>query len=1146
MRRILPALALAVLTAVPAGAQDSPDPDSAFWSAFRWRSIGPANMSGRVTDIEGVPGTGTFYVAAATGGIWKTTNHGTTFRPVFDDQRVVSMGDLAIAPSDPDIVWAGTGEEDSRNSISPGGGIYRSTDGGMTWELKGLETTQVIGRIVVHPENPDIVWVAALGHIWDTNPERGLYKTTDGGETWRLVKFISDRAGFVDIAIHPEDPDILFASSWERIRGPYFLESGGPGSALWKSTDGGESWTEVEGGGFPSTNKGRIGLAISRSDPDVMYAMVEAEKGEGVGELDEEEAATSGLMGSGLYRSEDGGVTWRFMNDRNTRPFYYSQVRVAPDDPDLVYWSSTPVQFSRDGGETVGQATIGIHVDHHAMWWDTENPDHFITGNDGGIGITWDRGGTYVFPNSFAIGQFYAIGLGMGVPYRVCGGLQDNGTWCGPSRRANGGIDNHMWFTVNGGDGFYALMDPRNQDLVYAESQGGNMARVNVATGERTGLDKPDWKDRTRALADTVVLLREEYGEDPPRDVRRRIDRLEARIAEDSARYDLRWNWNTPFLLSPHDPDVFYAGANKVLKSTMRGDSLETISPDLTYADTMKIRVSTKTTGGITPDVTGAETHATIVALAESPLVQGMLFVGTDDGRVWISPNDGADWRELTDRFPGVPEGTWVSRIEPSSHDADRFYVTFDGHRTNDFTPYVYVTDDGGRRFRSIAEGLPTGAPDFVHVIREDPVNEDLLFVGTDVGAYVSTDRGASWRRFMEGLPTVPVHDLKIHPRDAELVAGTHGRSIWIVDIAPLQDRGASRLADAALFRPKPGLQYEDRPIGGESPGHRWFEVPSVEYGAEIAYWISESAVPEAVAEGEEEVEAMLARLTPEQRARLEAMPPERRQAMRERFAAMTPEQREAAMAMFLGRETPKEPEERPTPPPAGEVEPSDTAGAGPAGGPGRPGARQERERGARQERGGGAQARIIILDAAGDTVRTMDGPASMGLHRVHWNLRTEADPEPLSPSERADSLKNMRILHEIADSLVAEGTAERDQMDRLIGMIESGNMRGLFRMYEGAGRRGGGFVERPGESYPSGEQAEAAGGGMRGVMMDVFSAARERGLGYGMLRSRRGRSDAVEPAEYTVVVKLGDHELRQPLTVVRAPGYTGESELGF
>ncbi len=415
--RSLMSLALTFLFVAPALAQNGPVLNENWLDGFQWRSIGPANMSGRVTDIEGLPSPSrTFYVASVAGGIWKTTNDGMTFRPLFQNERVVAMGDLAIAPSDTLQIWAGTGEEDSRNSISPGGGIYKSMDGGLTWELKGLEGTEHIGRIVVHPNDPNTVWVAALGALWRSNPERGLYKTTDGGDTWKLVNFVSDKAGFVDVAIDPKDPDVLFASSWERERGPYYLQSGGPGSALWKSTDGGENWEKVEGHGLPETELGRISIAFAPSYPRVMYLMVEAAPR--VGDDGEEEVL------SGLYRSGDGGENWEQVNTFNSRPFYYSQVRVDPADPDRVYFSS--LRFTTDGGRTAANAAQETHVDFHAIWIDPNDPQRIVLGNDGGISISHDQGGNFWFPNTFAIGQFYAVSYDMAMPYNVCGGLQYN------------------------------------------------------------------------------------------------------------------------------------------------------------------------------------------------------------------------------------------------------------------------------------------------------------------------------------------------------------------------------------------------------------------------------------------------------------------------------------------------------------------------------------------------------------------------------------------------------------------------------------------------------------------------------------------------------------------------------------------------
>jgi photosystem II stability/assembly factor-like uncharacterized protein len=1049
MRRYLAALVLVTLLVTPqsrAAAQLSTPLDESTLSAFTWRAIGPANMSGRVTDVEGIPSPSkTFFFAAAAGGIWKSTNNGITFRPLFTGERVVSMGDLAIAPSDTMQIWAGTGEEDSRNSISPGGGIYKSTDGGLTWELKGLEETEVIGRIIVHPTNPDRVWVAALGHIWDANPERGIYRTDDGGESWELVNFVSDKAGFVDLVIHPEDPDILFASSWERVRGPYFLQSGGPGSGLWKTTDGGDSWERLQPDGFPDSMLGRIGLAISQSDPEVMYAMVEAEATEDDG------------APNGLYRTIDGGDSWEKMNRHNIRPFYYSQVRVDPKDPDRVYWSSTPVNVSNDGGATIGQTTVDLHVDHHAMWIDPVDPERMMVGNDGGIGVTFDKGGNWLFPNTMPLGQFYEVSYGMEVPYTVCGGLQDNGSWCGPSRRAWGEINNHMWAAVNGGDGFFTLQDPVEHEIVYAESQGGNMARFNTATGERFDFPKPNWKEAWLRWEDSI-LANPDAEED-------RIDHFREMQAADSADAVLRWNWNTPLVLSPHDNTVVYVAANRVLKYTNRGEEFEALSPDLTYADPEKVRISTETTGGITPDRTGAETFATIVTLAESPLQPGFLLAGTDDGRSWITRDDGGDWEELTGRYPGVPEGTWVRRMEPSPHDPSTFFVAFDGHRTNDFTPYVYMTEDGGRAFTSVASDLPRGGPDFVHVVRQDPVNPNLLFVGTDVGVYVSTDKGAHWQKFMNGLPTVPVHDLKIHPRDHELIAGTHGRSIWIVDIAPLQQLTDEVLAsDFHLFDPKPAFQYGSAPVGGEEGGQMFFQAPSPSYGAEIAYRIAEGAEVPGV--------------SPEEGAQ----------------------------------------PGRPQGPPAG-------------GPPGRGGAMGQRG-------GGGPQVSLVILDSQGDTLNTLSGPGTPGIHRVYWNFRGQAPPPPeKTPAQVQDSIRGVEKIWETVDSLAEAGTFERPMLERVANSMISGNREGLSRMFAG-GRRGGAaeeavsFQERPGEIW---------GGASRGVGGEMIQLFRtfSRALGRGGRMGGRGgdQGPLADSGDYTVILRVGDQEFARTLVVEKRPG---------
>ncbi len=847
MRSFIHLAACTLLLAPAAGAQaaHSAQLDSATIAGFRWRSIGPANMGGRVADIAGIPSPSkTFYVAAAGGGIWKTTNAGITFRPIFEHEKVVAMGSLAIAPSDTNIVWAGTGEQNTRNSISPGGGIYKSIDGGMTWKLMGLENTQQIGRIVVNPTNPNIVYVAALGHAWGPNKDRGLYKTTDGGQTWQLIKFVSDKAGFIDVAMDPKDPNTLYASSYERVRGPWFLTSGGPGSALWKTTDAGATWTKIDGHGWPTTSLGRINIAIARSNSKIVYALVEADSIRGGKAPFPVPASDTGATApqhtrllSGLYRSDDGGGTWKWMNDKDTRPFYYSQVRVDPENPDRVYWSSTPVNFSDDGGKTVRNATVGIHVDHHAMWIDPNDGQHFVVGDDGGVSQTWDRGGNFDFLNTFPIGQFYEVSYDFAVPYRVCGGLQDNGSWCGPSTKKELAIMNRDWFTVGGGDGFYTAQDPTNPNIIYAESQGGAIGRVDYSTGDRTFLDKPTWRDSHLAWEDSILALRGDTAQPETSAMKKHIAELRTKEKADSIDLDLRYNWDTPFFISPHSASTLYIGGNRVLKSTDRGDHLYPISPDLSTKDSVKIRISTKTTGGITNDATGAETYGTITTLAESYVKPGLLYAGTDDGNVWLSPNDGGTWDNITTRFPGVPPHTYVVRIEPSHFDTLTFYVAFDGHRTNDFTPYLYVTKDGGKTFRSLVSDLPKDGPAFLHVIREDPENQNLLFVGTDVAAYVSTDRGAHWQRFMTGLPTVPVNDLKIQPRDHDLIAATHGRSIWIVSIGPLEQMTDSVLAESQhFFKPGTAYQFGEAPGPDLNPGQQLFEGRDAPYGADFAY----------------------------------------------------------------------------------------------------------------------------------------------------------------------------------------------------------------------------------------------------------------------------------------------------------------------
>jgi photosystem II stability/assembly factor-like uncharacterized protein len=818
--------------------------DSASIAGMKWRELGPANFEGRASDIVGIPGPSkTLFVATAGGGIWKTMNNGITWRPVFDDKRVVSMGMLAIAPSDTMQVWAGTGEPNSRNTIEAGAGIYKSMDGGLTWKFMGLEKTQHIGRIVVNPRDPNTVYVAALGAAWKSNPERGLFKTTDGGATWKNVKFISDKAGFVDVAMDPRDPNHLYAAAWERLRTPYSLKSGGPGSGLWETHDAGTTWTEIKGGGFPEGVKGRIGLAISLSDPNYIYAEVEA----AAPSKDGSYVPSRAPEGTGLYRSTDAGKTWTRTNTADTRPFYYSQVRVDPKNRDRVYFSSTQIQVSDEGGKNARPAAQQVHVDDHGLWIDPNDPERFAIANDGGVSITFDKGGNFIQTMNLPVGQFYEITYDYAVPYNVCSGAQDNGAWCGPSRRKAGGTPGAYWFTISGGDGFYTANDPTDPNIVYGESQGGNASRLNLKTGERMNFAKPSWPERYKWWEDSIAIVRGDPLKPETKPMVAAINALRAQQKQDSVDLNLRFNWNSPYFISPHNPSVIYFAGNRVLKSVKRGEDFQLISPDLSKKEWAKIDTSLVWTGGVTIDATQAETFGTVVALMESYVKPGLLYAGTDDGNVWKTVNDGASWENLTTHFAGLPPNSWVSRVEPSHFDTLTAYVTFEDHRTNDFTPYVYATNDGGKTFHSIVNDLPTGGvADFVHVIREDPSNRDLLFVGTSMSVYASIDRGMHWTKFASNLASVAVYDLKIHPRDHELMAATHGRSLWAVDIVPIEQMSAKTLAaNATLFEPKLALQYGEGPTlssTGNGNAQQFFLTPSPAYGAEISYRLGAGA----------------------------------------------------------------------------------------------------------------------------------------------------------------------------------------------------------------------------------------------------------------------------------------------------------------
>lgn len=1025
--------------------------DSVTAAGMRWRTVGPANFMGRLSDVVGIPGPSkTLFIAAAAGGIWKTTNNGITWRPVFDDKRVISMGMLAIAPSDTQQVWAGTGEPNSRNSIDPGGGIYKSTDGGLTWTLKGLEKTEAIGRIVVHPTNPNTVFVAALGATWRPNAERGLYRTTDGGNTWQMVKHVSSKAGFVDVAINLKDPNILFAASWERYRTPYSLFSGGPGSALWKSADGGTTWTEVKGGGWPDGVKGRISLDINRANPNIIYAMLEGTGTDAKGAYEPSRTPRD----NGLWRSTDGGATWAKMNSINVRPFYYSQVRSDPKNPDRVYFSSTELQVSDDGGKTSRNAAQGVHVDDHGIWIDPNDPERWALANDGGVAFTFDKGGNFNQMQNLAIGQFYEVAYDMQVPYNICGGAQDNGTWCGPSKRRAGQTTLGYWYTIAGGDGFYAAMDPTDPNIVYGESQGGNASRVNLKTGERAQFVKPNWQGRYREWEDSMAVVRGDPLTPITRAQTTAIAALRAKQVQDSVDLAMRFNWNSPFFLSPHNPAVVYFAGNRVLKSVKRGEDFNLISPDLSKKLAAKIDTSVRLTGGITIDATGAETYGTIVALEESPARPGLLYAGTDDGNVWKSVNDGATWENLSPKLnamlPNAGEVV-VSRIEASKFDTATVYVTFDNHRWGDFKPYVFVTNDGGKTFRSLANNLPNDGPgDFIHVIREDPHNRDLLFIGSSIAVYASIDRGKTWSRFMANMPSVPIYDLQIHPRDHELIAATHGRSFWIVDIAPLEQLTSTVVAKSThLFEPKPAFQWGEAPTlaaSGNGNGQAFFATPNPNYGASISYRVT---------------------------------------------------------------------------------------------GP------------------GGQGARISIIDAQGDTLQTLTGPGTPGLHTVTWSYGITPRPQPraaLSPSEKRDS-----ILRAVRGPVVLDSLAKAKYDSTalvaaraLLNPPAGGGFPGGFPGGGGGGGRGGGaacerplsqwepFCARPAEAAP-GRGAGGGGGGGRGggaptpAVLKVFqligvSVPGGGGGGRGGFGGGGGRT--ANTGDYMVILQIGNTVQKQKLHV--------------
>ncbi len=777
-----------------------------------WRSIGPANMGGRVSDLCFKPGDHkTFYMGFASGGLWRTTNMGTTFEPLFDNQWTSSIGAVvccdapknwkgwtdATKPADREkegkgkILWVGTGEGNGRNSSSWGNGMYRSTDSGKTWKHLGLDATHDIPRIAVDPRDPDVCYAAALGRLWGPNPERGLYKTTDGGETWSLVLSIDENTGCCDVLLDPKNPDTVYAALYMRRRTGWSFTSGGPNGGIYKSTDGGQTWTKLAGG-LPAQT-GRIGLDIYEKDPNKLIAVVESTE-TGANSIRDDR-----MRGGGVFRSNDGGETWTRLSQRSPRAFYFSKIYFDPNNDQRVYMLGWTTEVSDDGGATFrGGMCDLLHADHHALLVNPNDSDHVIIATDGGTYQTFDGCKTWDFLNTIATGQFYNISLDNSEPYRVIGGLQDNGTWVGPSatvrnekkdegkRTPETGITNADWYDVFWGDGFHADFDPTDPDCVYAEWQGGHITRVNLKTGEK------------RYLAP------------------------EAREGEPRHRY----NWNSPFFVSPHDPTVLYHAGNMVFKLTNRGEKWERISGDLTTKNPDRM----ETVGS------NAETYCTIVSLAESPVEKGLLWAGSDDGLIHVRA-EGGEWINVT---PELVAGRYVSRLHPSAHDAHRCYASIDGHRTDDYDPCVLVTDDRGKTWREITGDLPKGRS--VKVVREDLFSPEVLYVGTERGLYVSTDRGQSWVwAHGKGLPVTPIDDIKQHPNKSDLVLGTHGRSIWILDGARwLSQCTAENLAKPLhLFSIDPARPRYSMEVPG-SWTHKMFRAANPPAGVRIDYWVRE------------------------------------------------------------------------------------------------------------------------------------------------------------------------------------------------------------------------------------------------------------------------------------------------------------------
>ncbi|HXJ14977.1 MAG TPA: hypothetical protein VNH19_22115 [Candidatus Limnocylindrales bacterium] len=734
---------------------------------LKWRSIGPYR-GGRVLAVTGVPGdANTFYFGGVAGGVWRTTNAGLSWTPLFDKQAAASIGAIAVADSNSNVIYVGTGESCLRGNISYGNGVYKSTDGGKTWANIGLADTQHIASVIIHPRNPDIVFVAALGHAYGPNDERGVFRTTNGGKTWEKVLFKDNRTGAIDISIDPHNPNVLFAALYQVQRTPWSLDSGGPGSGLYQSTDGGTTWKHLEGKGLPTSLLGRIGVSVSGADSNRVYSLIEAKDG------------------SGLYRSDDGGENWTKINDDQRltqRAWYFTHIFADPKSVDTVYMLNTGMFRSQDAGKTL-ELLPAPHGDHHGLWIDPINPQRMINGNDGGATITVDAGKTWTTQENQPTAQFYHVAADNQFLYYVYGAQQDNSTVAIASRTDDGYIGRQHWYDVAGGESGYVVPDPRDSNVVYAGSGNGALTR---------------WDKRTMQAQD-VTVWPVDYSGHGAKDMKFRL------------------GWTQPIVISPHDADVLYTSAEMVFRSTNHGRSWSAISPDLTRNDKSKQESSG---GPITKDNTSVEFYDTVFTIAESPKKKDVLWAGTDDGLIQLSPDGGKTWQNVTPK--GMPEWSLVSMIEASPHDAAAAYAAVDCHKLDDLKPYIYRTADSGKTWTKITKGLPNSA--YVHVVREDPVKPGVLYAGTETGIFISYDAGANWQSLQLNLPMTPIHDLVLKNND--LVVATHGRSFWILDdISPLRQlAGRSPEGQMLLLNPSPTYrvhfpdQFERRRPVGENP----------------------------------------------------------------------------------------------------------------------------------------------------------------------------------------------------------------------------------------------------------------------------------------------------------------------------------------